>query len=742
MDQESLRTAPAGAARADRARLAGAAALALTMLASAPHLASAQATSDPQDDTTTVYTVDPVIVTATRGPRAVSETPRPVLVFQPRDLEEQMPNTISDLFRLQPGVDVTGVGVSQVRPQIRGQGGQRILLLNDGLRMNNTRRQKDFGELPALVDVNAVDHVEVVRGPASVLYGSDAIGGVINILTKVPTREGFHGEASYLFGSAGEQSRVSGRVQGRSGGFSLITGGSWRTVGAYEAPSGSFGDITLTEDATVLHSGVEDSNFDARLGYDFNSVLGVFGKVEHYRSDDAGFGFVHPDDYQPGGEEIDITYPMQRFTKLTAGFTAQELGSALADRVSLTGYGQDNERDLIFDAVFPAGPGAFVSVDNHNYTDIRTYGFRAEARKMATPSVLLTYGFDGFQDEVTGTDNDTTTIVGFGPPMTFTDDQPSIPDAQLRSLGTFLQAEVELGERVSAVLGGRYTDVSAESFATPSLGNTPRSEHNNTIVGAANLMVDVGDGVTLIGSVGRGFRSPNLVEYFFEGVVPEGDAYQLAPENLKAETSVNVDLGARYQTTRLFAEAFVFRNKLYDGIRGRAVTDAAGDTVQTAGFNTYQDVNVDEIQIRGFEVNTDYRFPSGFELGASASYLDAKDAIDEDNPVGESYSGKLTGRLGYRDPGGRFWSQFEARHSAEQKDVAIPSGNALGDVLPAFTVLNLRGGVDLPEFGGFRQSITVSVNNLTNELYAETANASFFRPEPKRSVTVSLDVTF
>lgn len=742
MDSETQPTSD-DSSTADRSRFFGAVvALALAVLAVGPGVTSAQSTSDPAEDSTTVYSVDPVVVTATRGPRAVSEIPRPVVVFQPRDLDEQMPNTVSDLFRLQPGLDVTGVGVSQVRPQIRGQGGQRILLLNDGLRMNNTRRQKDFGELPALVDVNAVDQIEVIRGPASVLYGSDAIGGVINITTRVPTQQGFGGSASYLFGSAGEQSRVSARVQGRSGGFSLTTGGAWRTAGAYQAPSGDFGDITLSDDATVIHSGVDDANFDARLGYDFNSAVGVFGKVEHYRSDDAGFGFVHPADYAPGGEEIDITYPMQRFTKLTAGLTAQELGSVLADRVSLTTYGQDNERDLVFDAVFPAGPGASVSIDNHNYTDIRTYGFRAEARKLATPDVLLTYGFDGFQDEVTGTDHDTTTIVGFGPPMTFTDDLPSIPDAQLRSLGAFLQAEVELGDRVSVVAGGRFQDVRAESFTTPGLGNTPRTEHNNTLVGAANLMFDVVDGLTLIGSVGRGFRSPNLVEYFFEGVVPEGDAFQLAPDDLEAETSLNVDLGARYQTPELFVEAFVFRNKVYHGIRGRPVTDASGDTVQTAGFDTYQDVNIDEILIRGFEVNADYRFPSGFGLGASASYLDAEDAIDEDNPVGESYSGKFTGRAGYRDPAGRFWTQFEARHSAEQKDVAIPSGNALGDVLPAFTVLNLRGGVRLPEYGGFSQSITVAVNNLTDELYAETANASFFRPEPKRSVTVSLGVTF
>jgi outer membrane receptor protein involved in Fe transport len=255
-------------------------------------------------------------------------------------------------------------------------------------------------------------------------------------------------------------------------------------------------------------------------------------------------------------------------------------------------------------------------------------------------------------------------------------------------------------------------------------------------------MFEAVEGLSFIGSVGRGFRSPNLVELFFEGPVPEASAYQLAPTDLRAETSLNVDLGFRYITPQLFLEVFGFRNKVYDGIRGRAVTDAAGDTVQTNGDDTYQDVNVDEILIRGYEVNADYRLDSGIEFGTTYSRLDAKDAIDADNPVGESYSRKFTARAGYRDSAGRFWTQLETRYSGEQKEVALGAANPVGDRLPAFTVLGWRGGVRLPEFGGLRQSLTVAVNNLTNELYAESSNASFFRPEAMRSVTVSLDVAF
>jgi len=702
----------------------------------APSRAAAQ-----QPDPDSVYVVDPVVVTATRGPRARSVSAAPVSVVQRRDFIEQMPNTISDLFKTLPGLDVTGVGVNQVRPQIRGQGGQRILLLDDGLRMNNSRRQRDFGELPALVDLGAVDQVEVVRGPASVLYGSDAIGGVVNIITEAPVRDGSRGSASYLFGSAADQSKASVRFEGRGGSFSFRGGGTWRTAGTYEAPAGSFGDITLAQDVEVLHSGVEDTTFDTRFGWDFTENVGVFAKVEQYSADDAGFGYVNPSSYNPGDAQIEITYPKQRFMKLSGGLRARDLANPVADDVSLTVYGQDNERDLFFDAFIPFGPTAGMTLDNRNFTDIRTYGMRAEARKMLSDAVRLTYGVDGFQDNSEGRDNNRSVITGFGPPIVDVSLAPSIPHAQFTSLGAFAQGELDVA-RLSVVAGGRYQDVSADTRATDYLNNTPVSTSNSTLVGALNLMYEVIDGVSLIGTVGRGFRSPNLVELFFDGAVPEANAYQRAPSSLEAETSLNWDMGARYQDDLFFFEGFYFRNDISDGIRSDPVLDTAGDTVQTQGLDTYENVNIDKIRMEGFELNADVRLPSGIELGASLATLDAEDARDPQNPVGESYSTKVTGRAGYRDPAGRFWGEWETRWSDKQKDAALGSGNPLGAVLPSFMVHGLRGGARLIQTGRLTHGITVAVTNLTNELYAETANASFFRPEPKRGFTVSWDVTF
>jgi outer membrane receptor protein involved in Fe transport len=686
---------------------------------------------------TLVFRVDPLVVTATRGPREASRIPQPVSVVQRRDLVQQIPNTITDLFRTLPGLDVTGVGVNQGRPQIRGQRGQRILLLEDGLRLNNFRRQQDFGELPALVDVTGVDRVEVVRGPASVLYGSDAIGGVVNIITRTPQQDGFHGTVSGRYGGVEEQKTGSARIYGRFGAMTLRAGGTVREAAPYRAPAGTFGAITLDSDTEVLNTGVEDTSFDVRLGYEPAGGHSVWGKFESYSADNAGFGSVDPGVYAPELPEIDITYPAQSWTKLTAGYLGQDLGTAVADQVQLLAYGQDNERDLHLGFNLSPFPGASIVTLNQNFTDIRTYGLRAEARKLATPSVLLTYGVDLLKERAEGTDNNTTIMEGFGPfPIEDVSDRPQLPQSEFLTFGAFVQGEVQLTDRFSVVAGGRYQNSSAQTFATPGLEDQqPVDISDGTVVGALNTLFELGNGFTLVGSLGRAFRSPNLIERFFDGATPEGSGYQIRNTDLKAETSHNVDVGLRYVRDRFSFEAFTFRNKIKDGIRIQRL-----DT-EVNGLTAYQNTNVEELLFRGVELSTEVGVAGGFSVGGNFTWMDSKDALNEENPVGESFNSKVTGTLRYTDPSNRFWATYEVRRNGDRKDVDL-GDNPVGDVLPGFTVMHLRTGVTVLRTESMAHRLNIALTNLTNELYAEFSNASFFRPEPKRNLTLTWEVTF
>jgi hemoglobin/transferrin/lactoferrin receptor protein len=720
---------------------------ALLLSLATPALAQGgRTTADTTKKDTTAVRLTPIVVTATRAERSVFETPAPVSVLDFRTIQDQSPNSVGDLLRGVAGLDVTGVGTNQVRPVIRGQRGQRVLMLEDGLRLNNSRRQQDFGEIPALVDVTSAERVEIVRGPASVLYGSDAIGGVVNVITQRPRLEGVHGSAGYRYSSYDDQQHATGALTGRFGRFSVLGRGTFRTTNSYYAPAGTYGDITLAKETRVNDTGVQDYSTEGYLGYHLAPGQDLFARYERYSADTAGFGWVNPAAYAPGQPKIQILYPFQHFDKVSFGYTGVAVGLPMADKIDVTGYWQGNRRRLNLDLRIPFDPSqlppgtdsAGLIIDQRNFTDIATVGGRLEIKKLLGSVAALTYGADLFRDASQNTDTNSTDTYGFGPPMPDVAAQPLVPNASFRSYGVFAQSEFHVIPRTTVIVGARYQDTRAATRATPGLTDPPVVATDRTVVGAGNAVVDVTRDVSLVGSVGRAFRSPNLIERFFNGPTPEGFGYQVPNAGLKAETSFDVDLGARYRNRYVFAEAFVFQNMIYNGIRIQAVPDSA-----IGPLPVYRNVNIDRLRARGIEFNGDAKLPLGLSLGGTYTYLDTKDVTqDQNNPIGDSFSSQINGFLRYDDPGNRFFGEYRVRHNFKRADPELLAGNPIGTTLPAFTTMSARAGVVVFHRGTMAHRLSVGVTNLTNALYAEFSNVSFFRPEPKRSIVLTYDVTF
>ena len=684
-----------------------------------------------------------VTITATRTAKDVFNTPSAVSVIDSATLSRRLPNTPVDAFRDLPGLDVTGVGTNQARPTIRGLGGQRILLLEDGLRLNNSRRQQDFGELPAIAGISGIDRVEVVRGPASVLYGTDAIGGVVNIISAgLPAAgtDGVHGWAGFRYSSADRQQTPSAGLEGRAGRFAFRASGAYRDTRAYNAPSGTFGGIDLTNDVRVNDTGVRDYSYNANAAWDLARSQTVFARAEHYTARNAGFGYVANADLgATNAPTIQITYPDQDVQRFSLGWRALSLGSPAADRVEVTTYLQDNHRHLDLDVFVPFGRGlpatAGVTSKQRNWTDMRTLGFRAEATKLVAGRVLMTYGADAFRDRSDNTDSSLTIVTGFGPPQTQVSTRPQVPNASFRSAGLFAQGDVRLADRLSVIVGARVQDVLAKTRSTPKVTDPIFESKDRTAVGTANLLVRAAEGLNLIASVGRGFRSPNLVERFFEGPTPEGSGYQKRNLDLDPETSVNVDVGARWRRGGMFAEAFVFQNNVHDGV----AIQATGDTVSR--LPAYQNVNVDRLRFRGLELAAGARAFHTFDVTANFSRIQSKNVTDPNSPVGATFSRKLVLDAAWRPLANRVSLGYTLRHNGQQQDIVVGS-SPVGATLPAFTVHDVRAEAALFERGRNRTSLVLGVSNLTNELYAESANASFFRPEPRRSVSTAIVVGF
>ena len=708
-------------------------------------------------------------VTATGSRTETFEVSTPVSVLRGEEIERLAPDNAADLLRFQPGVDVNGVGPNQTRPVIRGQRGLRVLFLQDGLRMNNPRRQTDFGEIPGLVDTESMDSVEVVRGPASVLYGSDAVGGVLNLIPKSPGYRGAGSVAGSFLAmarSAGDQWKGQGTVEGRWHRTSLQLGLSRRDASDYDAPGGTFGNISLAGETPVVDSGVEDESLYGYLGQQLSDSGELFFRFQRYSAEQTGFGFVEPEALGSMEEfRIRILYPFQDFDRLSGGYIGSALDAAVADSLEIKGYYQANERQLVNDIdidigpLFPGAPNSAVEADSRNFTDLETLGLRAQAIKLAGSRHLLTYGAEFYRDDSRNTDSSVTTtrlrfpFPPFEIPVVTTDDVPNAPNAVNESLGFFLQDEIEVAERVKLTLGARLQNVATRAEQTPGWDVAGLDFDDDSLVGSASLVYALSDNLRLVTSYGTAFRSPNIIERLFNGPTPEGAGFQILNPDLTSEQSENVELGLKYLRTNAVFELLVFRNDIDKGIvqyfyspeEVAQLPQELRDRIEATQVRfVVQQRNIDRLRWDGVELIVGYRAQNGFSIGANYTYLDGE-RVDSDNPpTGDAVSEKVNLRLRWEPPRGIWWTEYRLRSNGSQRAVFDPNEPPppVGEILPSFTVHSLGAGVTLSDTGRVGHGFSVLVDNLTDELYAEFSNASFFRPQPGRSVTATYRLRF
>lgn len=711
---------------------------------------------------------DETTVTATGSERNVFDIATPVTVLRGEKILQRTVENAAELLREQPGVDVNGVGPNQARPVIRGQRGLRVLFLEDGLRLNNPRRQTDFGEIGGLVDLQNVSTIEIVRGPASVLYGSDAIGGVMNVLSKEPTFAGSSTLSGYIDGrhsTAGDLSALSAGVNARFGQFTLQIGGTKRRSEDYAVPSGRFGQIDLDHETDVLDTGVEDTSAWGTLSYTPTSGHTFKLRMNRYRADETGFGYVPGSEY--GVKEtakVRILYPTQSFDRAAVSYTGSALQKFWADSTNVQLYYQSNSRELVNDIdinigpVAPGFPNSSVKADSLNYSDLDTWGFRADAIKVLFGGRhIVTYGLEGTRDESLNTDFSTTTTTirtPYGNRATVTTDAiANAPNATHTTYGLFAQDEISIGRRLAITGGIRFSSAETVAKATPSWNIDGLGFSDRTFVGALSAKYQIHPAINLLASYGRGFRAPNIIERLFNGATPEGSGFQILNPSLESETSDNFDLGFKYSRGNAFMEAVAFRSEIKGGIIQAYLSKEeiaqldpqtqAAITASRAQF-VVQQRNTALLRYEGVELASGWRSGNGFVLGANYTWIDS-DRIDSPNPpTGDSYGRKAFAYARYQPDGSRFWGEYHVRRNGKQNANIVPNEPVppIGRTLPGFTIHGAGAGARLFETFGLAHDLTVWVENITNELYAEFSNATFFRPEPGRTAKIAYRLSF
>ena len=710
-----------------------------------------------------------VTITATRAEVSTMETSVPVTVVGNEEIQRRSLATIGDVFRYLPGTSTVSEGPFQVRPRIRGLDSNRVLVLVDGERLNNARTSTaNSGIEIGLVDVDQIERVEVARGSGSVLYGTDALAGTINIITQdTPARLNsgvrFGGGINGLFSTNETGRRGSAYLTGTSNRFAFRVAQTLDRFGNYHSgavPTPS-GDNDSSEAATeVLNSQYHGSNTQLVGRFFISDSQSVRVAYDRRRAANIGVAGVVG--------VFTAFFPFSNRDKVSARYEGHDLLPGLV-RLSLSTYYQKQDRNFSNMLNVPAAPPFFPGTFQFSETNTRTAtaGFDAQSNWALSLHNVLTAGVSYSRDH----NRDSRFIESFSPnfrtnPPSLTrseDRSRSVPDATFADLAVFAQDEHQVGRKLSLVGGVRLDSFRIDSERTPGFDLptffTPdqladlnlTGLHQGLSVRDTAVSGDFGavyrpiESIALTARVGRSFREPNLFERFFTDF-GSAAGFVVGNPNLKPESGVNVDAAIKVRTDS-FAGSFTYFNNTYTNfLTSQVAIDRSGVPItisQGAGrtpIPVFRTANIGRTRIRGIEgeLETSVALRSVLLTSFGSVSTLRGDDLESNVPLDFITPLKTVAGLRAQDKRDRFWSEWTTRIVNTQRRLSPAFLVSNGGAEPGFVTHDLRSGYNFRR-EGYTFGLSVAVTNLANRFYSEQF---VFAPARGRSATIGVHLRF
>ncbi len=718
----------------------------------APPAVARTAASSFADTTRPVMFLREMVVTGTRYPRAYYESPQALSFVSRAQMLERAPTVLGDVLGTLPGVDMSKDSPWEQRPILRGLGGQRVLVLMDGTPINSARGN---GPHPSLLDAGQVDRIEVVRGPSSVAYGSDALGGAINIITRdplLPQGEAFRGSARVGGSTVDSQRNGYLEVMPRLGKLTAFLSAGGRRTLDFDLPS--VGGLHQS----VPHSGFKDYNALGNLRYTLTPRLALRGSYQFYRGRDIGL---------PG---LKATFPgfLQEFSfpeydRDAANLSLEhEYPDSWLTKTLVRGYWQREHRNFFSheefdtDLLGPHPPSERTRISNQDRIfDLNTYGFQTQFTTRKTDRYRLSAGLDLARDKTDGdnvrhrywVDAYGTTVRTDAERIT-----ASVPDGTFDSYASYLQSEWYLAPRWTVSTGGRYTLYRYRTqlgLSSPAAGPSPAvyfqpiAVNDDALSGSLGVVFTPIEDLHLTANVANGYRQPNAQDLFFNGPASVGTV--LGNPDLNPEKSVSYDLGLRWGPGDLAIAGNLFYSTYDDLIDAIDVTPAG---TPAGAPRTYRYVNITKARIWGGDLETEYRFLRRFQARVSMAgaigditnadaILKLYGVVQEQAPLPSIPPFKGTAALRWRDASGRFWVEPSARWSWRTNRLPLPTPGVsfFTEFKKEWMVGDVMAGVRLPA----GQRVVVGVRNIADRTYRQAIGSI---DEPGRSFVGSLAVDF
>ncbi|MEZ5425960.1 MAG: TonB-dependent receptor [Pyrinomonadaceae bacterium] len=683
-----------------------------------------------------------VSVTATRTQIATTDTAVPVSVVDREQIERQTPATIGDVFRDLPGTSTVNEGSFQVRPRIRGLDSNRVLVLVDGERLNNARTSTSQSGIElGLVGTEQIETLEVTRGSGSVLYGTDALAGTVNIITKDAPR---NADGGFRFGAT-FNGYYSSNDSGRRGSLALTGSGkffSFRVAQSLERFDNYFsGDLNgvaidgVDSDGEVQNSQSHGSNTQITTRFFLNDDNDLKLNYERRRAGNIGVPTLVG--------VFNAFFPFSDRDKFSGRFETRDLNDSLA-RVSASFYFQKQKRNFsnILDvpAFPPFFPGQFQF--SETVTDTKSYGVDLQSNWLLGNGNFLTAGFSFFRDQnederfIERLDPDFSV---FPPVLIRSEDRSkSVPNASYSSYAFFAQDEFEVNKRLKLIGGIRFDRFNSKSdptegFALPpdftqveidTLGLNGLTDGLNVsqtaFTGDFGAVFKLTPDVSLTGRIGRSYRVPNLFERFFTDAGSVGD-FVVGNPDLKPESGINVDLGVKFKTTKYAGSVTYFNNTYRNFLTSVLARYDNGDPIDLPNVGqVYQTRNIDRARIQGVEADFEYPIKLGLGFltpGGNFTYLRG-DNLGADEPLNTISPTKTVLNLRWQNLKSQYYFDWATRIVTKQERLSQSFLDTNGGPEPGFVTSDIRGGYNFAR-EHYRLSFNLGVTNLFDRFYRE-----------------------
>ena len=648
-----------------------------------------------------------VIVTGVTGATSIRKAPIPVTTIRRSALLQSPSNNIVDALTRIPGVSQLSTGPGISKPVIRGLGYNRVVTINDGVRQEGQQWGDEHG---IEIDELSIARAEVLKGPASLMYGSDAMAGVVNFITNVPVAEGtFKGNILTNYQSNNRLFGINANIAGNKNGF------NWNAYGTLK----NAGDYRNKYDGRVLNSRFNERNFGGYVGVNkswgfshlvFSRFDQKVGLVEGDRDDATGNFLLYAGTpleriaTQADLDDREVFIPYQRIqhNKIVTDNSFSIKKSRL--KINL-GY-QQNLRKEFGD---PENPG-----EEELFFDLKTINYNLQWQLPEIKEWHTTIGVNGMRQS---NENKAAEVL--------------IPEYDFFDIGTFIYTQRFFSK--ATLSGGIRFDnrsVNSEQFIDgPDLKFEAFKRSFSNFSGSIGISYEPNDYLTFKGNIARGFRAPTLAELASNGAHEGTNRYEYGDKTLRSETSLQIDGGIDFDYEHFNISLAGFYNHISDFVFYRKLNSVfGGDSLVTVDNEDIPAFLFDQhnATLTGLEASIDiHPHPLDWlHFENSFSFVRGKfsEAIDGSSNLPLIPAPRWTSELraNFSKAGkslGNLYLNLEADHTFTQDKPFTGFSTETGTA--AYTIWNAGAGSDIKVNGKTLFSVHLAITNIGDRAYQQ-----------------------